>query len=129
ICIISGKYDYTSLSLLAKLYGHEKKMIDRLKDYSYYFSAKKRLNWLLNQPERDDYQKNILITEPVKTISLKNVGFAYKAGKPILDNYSIEFQKGKINYLIGENGSGKSTTIDLIMGLHRPIEGEILINN
>lgn len=129
ICIKSGKYDYPSLSLLNKLYGHEKKMIDRLKDYSYYFSAKKRLNWLLSQPERDDYQKNEIISEQVENISLKGVDFNYEKGKLVLNNCNFEFQKGKVNHLQGANGFGKSTIISLIVGLHQPNEGEILINN
>jgi ABC-type bacteriocin/lantibiotic exporter with double-glycine peptidase domain len=129
ICIKSGKFDYFSLSILSKLYGHEKKLIDRLKDYSYYFSAKKRLNQLFNQSERDDYQKNIIISESIESINLKGVYFAYEGGKKILNNYNFEFQRGKVNHLVGENGSGKSTTINLVVGLYQPNKGKILINN
>ncbi|WNE40506.1 MAG: Vitamin B12 import ATP-binding protein BtuD [Mycoplasmataceae bacterium] len=125
----SGRFDYTSLIILGKFYGHEKKMIDRLKDYSYYFSAKKRLNLLLNQSERDDYQKNIIISESIENVNLKGVNFSYEDEKKILNNYNFDFQKGKVNHLIGENGSGKSTTINLVVGLNQPSEGEILINN
>src|SRR3954452_9899676 len=85
-CLISNKYDFTSWYMLGKLYGHEKKMIERLKDYPYYFSAQKRLNWLLNQPERNDLQKNLLISEPVEAITLKKINFAYPENKNVLKN-------------------------------------------
>jgi ABC-type multidrug transport system fused ATPase/permease subunit len=126
----SGRFDYASLTMLSKFYGQEKKMIDRLRDYPYYFSAQKRLNWLLNQPERDDYQKNLIISESIESINLKGISFAYGEGeKKVLNDYNSEFKKGKVNHLTGENGSGKSTAINLIVGLHQSNDGEILINN
>ena len=39
--------DFTSLRMLSSLYSQEKKIIDRLKDYSFYFSSKKRLKIIL----------------------------------------------------------------------------------
>jgi len=128
-CLISGKYDFASWHMLSKLYGHEKKIIDRLKDYPYYFSAQKRLNWLLNQPERDEVQRNILIAEPIETITLKKVSFSYRENKPVLKNLDWQFQRGKVNHLVGKNGFGKSTIISLIMGLHQPNRGQILVND
>ncbi|WNE41151.1 MAG: Vitamin B12 import ATP-binding protein BtuD [Mycoplasmataceae bacterium] len=129
ICLKNKMFDYSSLFILGKLYGHEKKLVDRLKDYSLYFSAKERLNFLLNQPERDDYQKSKIICEPIEKISFKSVYFSYENEKIILKDYNFEFQKGKVNHLTGENGSGKSTAINLIVGLHQPDRGKILINS
>ena len=114
--------------MLSKLYGHEKKMMDRLKDYPYFFSAQKRLNKLLNQPERNDFQNDILVSEPVENITLKKVSFAYRKDKPVLKKLDLVLEKGKINHLLGKNGFGKSTIVSLIMGLYQPNKGEILIN-
>jgi ABC-type bacteriocin/lantibiotic exporter with double-glycine peptidase domain len=126
---VSSSKDFVAFTMFTELLDAMKKMIERLRNYTYYFSAKKRLNDFLAQEERNDIQKNIFITEPIETISLKNVDFAYQTDNPILNNYEAEFYKGKINYLKGENGSGKSTTINLIIGLYQPNRGEIIINN
>ena len=104
-------------------------MIERLKDYPYGLSAQKQINNFLAQPERDDIQKNILINESITNITLNNVSFAYEDKKLILKKFDLKFQKGKINHLIGENGFGKSTIVNLIMGLYQPHKGEILIND
>ena len=48
-------------------------MIERLKDYPYGLSAQKQINNFLAQPERNDIQKNILISEPISTINLKKI--------------------------------------------------------
>ncbi|CAG8646171.1 12019_t:CDS:2, partial [Ambispora gerdemannii] len=114
---------------LAELSDSTKKMAERLKDYPYGLSAQKQINNFLTQPERNDRQKNILISEPITNIALKKVSFAYEGKKLVLKKLNYEFKKGKINYLTGANGSGKSTIISLIMGLYQPQHGEIFINN
>lgn len=63
------------------------------------------------------------------SICLKNINFRYEKNQPlVLNNISLNLEKGKIFGFIGETGSGKSTLIDLIMGLLEPSEGEVLID-
>ena len=63
-------------------------------------------------------------------ITLKNVYFKYSNNQDyVLKNINLEIKKGQKIGFIGETGSGKSTTIDIIMGLLRPNKGKILINN
>ena len=65
-------------------------------------------------------------------IEIRNVSFLYGKGTPFekraLDNVSVAFEKGKITGLIGHTGSGKSTLVNLLNGLYRPTEGEVLID-
>lgn len=44
----------------------------------------------------------------------------------ILDNVSCKFEKGKLTAITGQNGSGKSTFLKIIMGILKPTKGEIL---
>ena len=120
-----GAEALTAMKMFGKVFSGGKKSVERLRDYPYYFSAKKRLNNFLNLPERYDIQKNVLISEPIKNITLKRVSFSYEKNKPVLKEFDWEFQTGKINYLTGANGSGKSTIISLIIGLYQLQEGEI----
>lgn len=60
-------------------------------------------------------------------IVFKDVEFAYNQNI-ILKNFNVHFKKG-LNYIIGENGAGKSTIIQLICGLYLPNKGEIMIDN
>ena len=104
-------------------------MIERLKEYPYYFSAKNRLNQLIAQEKRDDIQKNLLIVEEIETLSLKDVTFGYEKEKPVLKKMNLIFRRGQTNKLEGVNGFGKSTIVNIILGLYSTQEGEILINN
>jgi energy-coupling factor transporter ATP-binding protein EcfA2 len=64
--------------------------------------------------------------EPV--ISVRDLGFSYDAGAPILRNLNFEIRQGEFVAIIGANGSGKSTLVNNLIGLLRPDEGQILIN-
>jgi len=62
-------------------------------------------------------------------IMLDAVSFVYPgADRPVLDRFSITIQKNMSIGFIGPTGSGKSTLIDLLLGLHRPTSGRILID-
>ena len=47
----------------------------------------------------------------------------------IFDNFSLKIQKSQIMILIGNNGVGKTTLFDLIIGILQPTNGEIKIHN
>ena len=60
-------------------------------------------------------------------ISVKNVSFSY--GKDtVLDNISLEIEKGKFTALLGHNGCGKSTMAKLFNALLLPDKGTILVD-
>lgn len=62
-------------------------------------------------------------------IEFRNVSFAYpNTDKKILDNLSFKIAKNETIALVGNNGEGKSTIINLLVRLYRPDEGEILLN-
>jgi ABC-type multidrug transport system fused ATPase/permease subunit len=69
-------------------------------------------------------------TLPFKdAISLQSVSFAYGDDQAlVLDNVSLQIRRGEKVAFVGPTGSGKSTLIDLILGLHTPVSGCIQID-
>lgn len=62
-------------------------------------------------------------------VRFEKVSFAYGSGGPqVLDQLSFEIKKGERVGLIGSTGSGKSTTVDLLMGLLEPSSGHITVD-
>lgn len=64
-----------------------------------------------------------------KSINLKNVNFNYpNTTRKVLSDVFITIEKGECIGIIGETGSGKSTLIDIVLGLLRPIEGTVFVD-
>jgi len=63
-----------------------------------------------------------------KEISLVNIDFEHIQGDLILRDISIKIEFNDLIAFVGESGSGKSTLVDIIMGLHKPLNGNIYID-
>jgi len=62
-------------------------------------------------------------------ITLSNVNFSYKQGKPVIKGITASISCGESVALLGPNGSGKSTLAKLICGLYKPVSGTIMLFN
>lgn len=62
-------------------------------------------------------------------LQLKNITFGFSGSKKILDNVSLELEKGKIYALMGANGSGKTTLFNIVNGFIEPQAGDIFFNS
>lgn len=61
--------------------------------------------------------------------NLKNINFGYSENKIVLKDINLDIKKGEKIAFIGPSGSGKSTLVDIIIGLYRPISGQIFVDN
>lgn len=65
------------------------------------------------------------------TIKFENVSFKYRRepeAPMVLDNVSFEIRKGEMVALVGQSGSGKSTTVDLLLRFYDVDSGKITID-
>ncbi|MEL7060559.1 MAG: ABC transporter ATP-binding protein, partial [Acidobacteriota bacterium] len=61
-------------------------------------------------------------------IEFRDVSFEYEAGRPVLHRISFTAAAGTTTALVGSSGSGKSTTIGLVAGFHRPTQGTLFVD-
>ena len=86
---------------------------------------------LISRPIKEN-QFNLLpdSTLFINKIKFKDVSFRYTNSKPfILKNINLQIHKGQRIGIVGKTGSGKSTLIDILIGLLEPTSGKILIDN
>ncbi|WP_261818285.1 ABC transporter ATP-binding protein [Vibrio gallicus] len=100
--------------------------------YSWYSAsaAMKRLNGILDMPEEHrpvasvhPFEKG----EPIE-VEFENVSFSYDADRTVLNDLSLKIPKGKRVALVGASGGGKSTLIQLLLGIYQKDSGNILVN-
>jgi putative ABC transport system ATP-binding protein len=65
-------------------------------------------------------------------VSLKNVSKSFPIASGSFDalkNVNLTIRNGQLIAVTGKSGSGKSTLLNIIAGIDKPSEGEVLINN
>jgi len=62
-------------------------------------------------------------------VRFNNVSFEYRRDKPILDEASFALRRGSKFTLMGQNGAGKSTILNLITGSLKPNDGSIYVDS
>ena len=84
-------------------------------------------NKFLKIKPKNKNKKRIIFNQGIE---LRNVNFSYpKTTKNVLNNFSIKIKKGDKIGIIGESGTGKTTLLNIILGLIRPTSGEFLVDN
>ena len=72
-------------------------------------------------------KKRILKRHLESEILISGLSFRYNSYSPwLFKNVNLSIQKGEKVLIIGESGSGKTTFIDLLVGLLRPVDGKIM---
>jgi ATP-binding cassette, subfamily B, bacterial len=64
----------------------------------------------------------------VSSLAFRGVGYAYRAGRPVLSDVSFQARGSEVVGVIGPSGAGKSTLVQLLLRLRAPGEGSYLVN-
>ena len=79
------------------------------------------------QPTENSPNEEFKITQG--DIEFRNVNFGFNKNILLFENMNVLINAGEKVGLVGTSGSGKSTFINLILGLYEPNEGEIIIDD
>ena len=97
--------------------------------YSFYSAnaAIERINELLAMKLEPEYRhsKNPFAGKHTVGLSVENVSFKYGDGLPVLDGVSLSIAEGEKVALVGASGGGKSTLVQIILGLYPADEGQL----
>jgi ATP-binding cassette subfamily B protein len=80
-----------------------------------------------NELEEERYAESERMPDSISTIEFKNVSISFD-GRDVLKNLNFTVKRGEKVAIIGDNGSGKTSFINLLLRMHEPSEGEILMD-
>jgi putative ATP-binding cassette transporter len=120
--------------ILLFIIGPISNLINMQNIYTRFSVANRRINNFLNDfSEELDFQYKSKKADDFQSLDLKNISFQYEnnsGDNPFaLENINIEIKKGEVVFIVGGNGSGKSTFINILTGLYSQNNGEIIFNN
>lgn len=97
------------------------KLIENLRDTAAYQQQKR--------PESDDKVTSANIGQITKEIVMDAVDYQYSTGaSKVLDNADMTISKGMSVGIVGASGAGKTTAVDVLLGLLKPQDGRILVD-
>lgn len=89
--------------------------------------SKERLDELL---EMKVEQNGSIRLDRINTIELMDISFSYDNGTDIIRSFSYKFNIGKLYCIVGKNGTGKSTLLEILIGLiGEEYQGNVLYND
>ena len=83
-------------------------------------------NFELTKLHRDKLAPKIKFN---KSIKLEKISFNYGNNNNILNNINLEIKKKSIIAIVGKSGSGKTTILNILLGLSNNYQGKILIDD
>jgi ABC-type multidrug transport system fused ATPase/permease subunit len=83
----------------------------------------------LSTNQKESKIESTQIIDFKESIELKNLSFFYDKGNQILNKINLKIKKGEKIGIIGHSGAGKTTFINIIVGLIKQTSGDIFIDN
>lgn len=131
--ILQGKLEFSQVTqywfLMIMVGNPINKLADSYAKFQVAAAAGKRIFEVLDeQPDIADAPGAPELPPVEGSIRLQNITFGYQPDKPILKNLDLTIAPGEVVAIVGPNGSGKTSMVNLIPRFYDPNSGSVLID-
>jgi ABC-type multidrug transport system fused ATPase/permease subunit len=121
---------YVLLNISVRFIGPFKQLINQYMNIRQQLVPTQRVLETLDvEPAIQDLPHATPLTQVEGGIRFQNVSFSYDPEVPVLRNVSFEVKPGETLGIVGRSGAGKTTLLNMLLRLHRPSSGTILIDD
>lgn len=114
--------------LSGRLLGPLNQLVSQWRTYSSFRQSVDRLG-VLFEALSERQESEVHMGKPKGEIAMENITFTYGDNLPkVINDIDITFKSTGVHALVGRNGSGKSTMLNLVQGLYKPISGRVLMD-
>jgi ATP-binding cassette subfamily B multidrug efflux pump len=120
---------YAFVSLLSRFFEPVNAMLQRLNSFQQAMVSSHRVFQILDNPSRRPYPEGDV--RPMITrgeVVFDDVSFSYDGQHDVLKHISFTAKPGQTVALVGHTGSGKSSTVNLLMRFYPVVRGRIIID-
>ncbi len=138
IGILMVLFSDLSIGQMLAVFGYLWFMLTPMQDiiniqYSYHSAnaALQRVNQLFSLSMEPQYPQkyNPFTNQTTVSLKLENINFTYNQQDKVLENINLEIKAGEKVAFVGTSGGGKTTLVQIILGLYAAKSGNIYINN
>lgn len=119
---------YQFICYTALLYQYISWMADFPRAITDLVSCLERINDVLSQDDAEENPNEVKDLSIRGEITFDHATFGYKSYKPVLEDINVTVKPGEMIGIVGASGTGKSTLINLLMGLYEIDDGNLLID-
>jgi ATP-binding cassette subfamily B protein/ATP-binding cassette subfamily C protein len=101
------------------------RMMQDVNNIIYYQNCMESVDESLRQPVENEGSAPVCFD---RSIRLEDIHFNYATGGEVINGVSLKINKGDKIAVTGESGGGKSTLVDIIIGIHKPVSGKVYID-
>lgn len=127
--VLKGKISIGSMSIIISLFqkalNSATYFSDFVNQYQDSYTSYSRILEIIKQKQQSNGKKKL---ETLNEVKCNNITLR-RSGHKVLSDFSYEFKKGYMYAITGNNGSGKTSLIELLIGIFNDeFEGELMIN-
>ena len=128
IAILNGKVTVGMFTIVLNLFGNLAGAVKFYLEYGKtYQETRVSFNRIKGLNDLKDETVGVIMPVSCDSIELKNVTFGYD--KTVIEDFTYTFTRGNVYYILGHNGQGKTTLLNLILGNYiDSMKGKIFIN-